>query len=231
VKVLVALLLALVPLASRAYEPLCVPDRYGVNVPTTDGLSVVYGRHSAGWWAYWFCKKPDGYLQAEGFWCVHGECKNPDALATEWRATAPGIATDPAAASKSYIAASVTKSGKCADYAEGTPHRTVCDYRTARVVADLGKFPKAAPVPAEGGWVVAAAAASANPPGTRPAYPWPWPSGKTPGSGVAAISGVRAPQGTACDTKIGQVVGSSAYYGVNQSSSQVSLCVKVSPPS
>jgi hypothetical protein len=68
-------------------------------------------------------------------------------------------------------------------------------------------------------WVVAPAAANANPPGTRPAYPWT-------GAARGSVSNGRATQGTMCNPRVGRLEGSTAYYGVNGRADQVAVCVR-----
>lgn len=64
-------------------------------------------------------------------------------------------------------------------------------------------------------WVVAAATLTANPRGTRPAFPW--------AAGVrGTLSNGRATAGQACNT----AVGAAPYFGVNGRADQVAVCAK-----
>jgi len=69
-------------------------------------------------------------------------------------------------------------------------------------------------------WVVAKAALNANPPGTRPAFPW--------AAGVrSTVSNGRATQDTPCDPAVGRLEGATAYFGVNGRADQVAVCTMV----
>jgi hypothetical protein len=206
-KRLLLCLILWLPFSASAYEPACVPDRYGTAVPS-DGLMLKYGRTADGWWAYWFCKRPDGSVKPEGFWCVHGECLSPGTVANAWRETAPGVAADPAAAAKSYIAANVTLDPVCENHPDGAKRR-ICLHRRALVRADLEKL-----LPPEGGpvWVVKKNGTAVD----RPAYPW----GATRGT----TSNGRAVVGSACNPAVGRLETGGAYFGVNGRSDQVAIC-------
>jgi hypothetical protein len=69
--------------------------------------------------------------------------------------------------------------------------------------------------PAAEVWVVANATSTANPPGTRPAFPWV-------GGVRGSVSNGRATQGTTCDRRIGVA----PWHGVNGRADQVATCVK-----
>jgi hypothetical protein len=192
--------------------PACVPDKYGTVVPMADGLALKFGRHSAGWWAYWFCEKPDQTVGAEGFWCAHGECKTAEGFAADLRALAPGVADDPVAATKAAFAAAMTVDPVCSSHPAGSLRRQVCEHRLALVKADRAKMTIRV-------WIVAKAASNANPPGTVPAYPW--------ANGVkGTTSNGRAVEGAACNPSVGALIGSTYWYGVDGRTDQVARCVK-----
>lgn len=70
-RVLAILLLLLLPLAAIA-APGCLPGLYGPQWPGAKLVPLIRGDH--GWYAYGWCKGPDGAPREVYRLCAHGEC-------------------------------------------------------------------------------------------------------------------------------------------------------------
>lgn len=142
-RLLLLLAIIMTPGVANA-APSCMPGLYGEQVGNAD-----YARTDDGWYAYGYCRKPDGFIEPFILACVHGSCLPIGTFVD--RVTSMKRGANPVATLKAAWDAEV--GGKC-ETASGAL-KTVCDhaYEAARLNFPVGELPPPPP-PAER-WAVA----------------------------------------------------------------------------